>query len=49
MADRVPMTRPGYEQLKQELNRLKTVDRPENVKDIEEAIAHGAEECGVEG
>jgi len=35
------MTRPGYEQLKQELNRLKTVDRPENVKDIEEAIAHG--------
>jgi transcription elongation factor GreA len=41
MADRVPMTRPGYEQLKQELNRLKTVDRPENVKDIEEAIAHG--------
>jgi transcription elongation factor GreA len=35
------MTRRGYEALKQELHRLKTVDRPANVKDIEEAIAHG--------
>jgi transcription elongation factor GreA len=35
------MTRRGYEALKQELQRLKTVDRPANVKDIEEAIAHG--------
>ena len=41
MADRVPMTRQGYESLKRELDRLKTVERPENVRDIEEAIAHG--------
>ena len=41
MADRVPMTRSGYEALKSELSRLKTEDRPQNVKDIEEAIAHG--------
>ena len=41
MADRVPMTRQGYEALKSELNRLKTEERPENVRDIEEAIAHG--------
>ncbi|HIL00714.1 MAG TPA: transcription elongation factor GreA, partial [Myxococcales bacterium] len=41
MADRVPMTRKGYESLKRELDRLKTVERPENVRDIEEAIAHG--------
>lgn len=41
MDQRVPMTRRGYEALKEELHRLKTVDRPANVKDIEEAIAHG--------
>ena len=41
MSDRVPMTQPGYEALKVELERLKTVERPKNVKDIEEAIAHG--------
>ncbi len=41
MADRVPMTRPGYEQLKDTLKKLKTVDRPHNVKEIEEALAHG--------
>ena len=41
MADRVPMTRQGYEALKSELNRLKTEERPENVRDIEEALAHG--------
>jgi transcription elongation factor GreA len=35
------MTREGYEALKAELSRLKTVDRPANVRDIEEAIAHG--------
>jgi len=35
------MTQVGYEALKRELNRLKTEERPENVKDIEEAIAHG--------
>ncbi|MBW2425387.1 MAG: transcription elongation factor GreA [Deltaproteobacteria bacterium] len=41
MDERVPMTPRGYEALKQELHRLKTVERPANVKDIEEAIAHG--------
>ena len=35
------MTPAGYEALKEELRRLKTVERPENVKDIEEARAHG--------
>lgn len=41
MDERVPMTPRGYEALKAELHRLKTVERPANVKDIEEAIAHG--------
>ena len=41
MDERVPMTPRGYEALKQELQRLKSVERPANVKDIEEAIAHG--------
>lgn len=41
MDQRVPMTQRGYEALKEELQRLKSVDRPANVKDIEEAIAHG--------
>lgn len=41
MSDRVPMTQPGYQALKDELHRLKTEERPKNVKDIEEAIAHG--------
>ena len=39
--DRVPMTKTGFENLKQELHRLKTVERPRNVKEIEEARAHG--------
>jgi len=37
----VPMTQSGLEKLKEELKKLKTVDRPQNVKDIEEARAHG--------
>ena len=41
MDQRVPMTPRGYEALKSELKRLKSVDRPANIKDIEEAIAHG--------
>ena len=41
MDQRVPMTPRGYEALKEELKRLKSVDRPSNIKDIEEAIAHG--------
>ena len=41
MTDRVPMTTRGYEQLKDDLKQLKTVERPKNVKEIEEALAHG--------
>ena len=41
MDERVPMTPRGYQALKDELQRLKSVDRMENIKDIEEAIAHG--------
>ncbi len=35
------MTRQGYEALKQELARLKRVERPANIKAIETARAHG--------
>lgn len=38
---RTPMTRPGYEQLSQELDRLKRVERPAITKAIAEARAHG--------
>jgi len=41
MGDRVPMTPESYEKLKVELHRLKTIERPANIKDIGEAIAHG--------
>ena len=41
MDQRVPMTPRGYAALKEELQRLRSVERPANVKDIEEAIAHG--------
>ena len=39
--ERTPITIQGYENLKIELARLKTVERPENIKAIEEARAHG--------
>ena len=39
--DRVPVTREGYENLKRELENLKRIDRPQNIKAIEEARAHG--------
>jgi transcription elongation factor GreA len=39
--DRVPVTREGYEALKKELENLKRVERPKNIKAIEEARAHG--------
>jgi transcription elongation factor GreA len=38
---RTPMTRPGFEKLAAELDRLKRVDRPSIVKAIAEARAHG--------
>lgn len=36
-----PITRAGFERLKQELARLKKVEVPANIRDIEEARAHG--------
>jgi len=39
--DRIPFTREGLEKAKTELNQLESVDRPENIRAIEEARAHG--------
>jgi transcription elongation factor GreA len=39
--DRIPVTREGYEALKKELENLKRVERPQNLKAIEDARAHG--------
>lgn len=39
--ERIPITPSGYEKLKEEYQHLKSVVRPQNIKDIEEAIAHG--------
>lgn len=41
MSDRLPMTRAGYEKLEEDLRRLKAVERPKIVKEIELARAHG--------
>jgi transcription elongation factor GreA len=41
MSDRLPMTRAGYDKLEEELHRLKAVERPKIVKEIELARAHG--------
>lgn len=41
MVDRTPLTTAGYEQLKEELVRLKGEERRKVVKAIEEARAHG--------
>ena len=38
---RVPLTPQGYQNLQEELNRLLKVDRPNNIKAIAEARAHG--------
>ena len=39
--EQIPITKNGYAELKKELERLKTVERPENIKAIEIARAHG--------
>jgi transcription elongation factor GreA len=39
--DRIPVTRQGFEALKKELENLKKNERPQNIKAIEEARAHG--------
>jgi transcription elongation factor GreA len=41
MADRIPMTPEGYAKLESDLKQLKTDERPRNVREIEEARAHG--------
>jgi len=39
--EKTPITKEGLEKLKEELNVVKKVERPNNIKDIEEARAHG--------
>ncbi|MGD2270068.1 MAG: transcription elongation factor GreA [Desulfobacterales bacterium] len=39
--ERVPVTKDGYTALKKELENLKRSERPQNIKAIEEARAHG--------
>lgn len=39
--ERIPMTPEGYEKLKVQLKQIKSVVRPQNIKDIEEALEHG--------
>ena len=39
--ERIPITRRGYDALKKELDYLKSVERPQTIKAIEEARAHG--------
>ncbi|MDH4162677.1 MAG: transcription elongation factor GreA [Nitrospirota bacterium] len=41
MTKKYPMTKEGYEKLKKELDHLMKVERPKNIKDIEEARGHG--------
>jgi transcription elongation factor GreA len=41
MSDRMPMTRAGYERLRDELKRLKTVERHKVAHEIEIARGHG--------
>ena len=37
--EQIPITTQGYEALKKDLERLKTIERPENIKAIETARA----------
>ncbi|MFO7570117.1 MAG: transcription elongation factor GreA [Smithellaceae bacterium] len=39
--DKIPITKEGFDKLKKELETLKNVSIPENVRDIEVARAHG--------
>ena len=39
--NKIPMTAEGYDRLRQELKRLKTVDRPAVIRAIAEAREHG--------
>jgi len=39
--DRIPITKQGLERIKIELSQLEGVERPQNIRAIEEARAHG--------
>ncbi len=39
--ERIPITREGLDRLKEELNYIKSVERPQNIRAIKEARAHG--------
>jgi len=39
--NKIPITKTGFEKLKKDLEHLMTVAVPENIKEIEEARAHG--------
>ena len=39
--EQIPITIEGFESLKEEFQRLKTIERPENIKAIEVARSHG--------
>lgn len=39
--ERIPMTRTGHQQLKEELHRLRTVERPSVIRELSEAKDHG--------
>jgi transcription elongation factor GreA len=41
MIQKVPTTKEGLEKLREELHTIITVDRPKNIKAIEEARSHG--------
>jgi transcription elongation factor GreA len=39
--ERIPVTPDGYAAIRKELEKLKRVERPENIRSIEEARSHG--------
>ena len=41
MINKFPITKEGLEKLRQELHKILTVERPKNIKAIEEARSHG--------
>jgi transcription elongation factor GreA len=41
MIEKVPITKQGLEKLRKELQHIFTVERPQNIKAIEEARSHG--------